>query len=68
MITKLEYNKWKTKQLEEDNPDLRCLENLVLNINQYLNNPLHKPCLTVLKNAIKCSELWISERNDEIII
>ena len=65
MLTELEYTTWKNKQLAEDQPDLRCLESLVESVNQFLNDPLHKPCLTILQNAVQCSELWIKDRNSE---
>lgn len=57
-----DYNDWKERQNQADNPDLKCLDDLLFVIKQYLNAPESAACKSVLDRAIDCTEKWIKEK------
>ena len=57
------YEDWKNKQNQDDNPDLKCLSDLLYVTKQYLASPESHAAKGILKQAISCTEKWLEEND-----
>ena len=57
-----DYKEWKEKQNQDQNPDLKCLSDLLFVIKQYLQSPESHATKGVLERAIDCTEKWVAEK------
>lgn len=56
------YEEWKDNQNQDDNPDLKCLSDLLYVVKQYLASPESHATKCILDQAIDCTERWINEK------